>query len=192
MRDASIIDPDNPGCSQVPRGSVADSTCWSLVAVAAFNFSRLAGSEGLLLPTAQKLGGSLIRDSPFACIVPCTIGQDRCPIPDRTGASGDGLARHCQRPGLVFTWEATRMVSMDRSRRARPNVLEHVLRAELLAMIGRVRGLRDTLVHFADMTSPPMRARTSLAMARIANPERSNSRFRLCRIALHREMNLPR
>jgi hypothetical protein len=63
------------------------------------------------------------------------------------------------------------MVSMDRSRRARPNVLEQVLRAELLAMIGRVRGLRDTLVHFAGVTSPPMRARTSLAVARVNQPK---------------------
>jgi hypothetical protein len=84
------------------------------------------------------------------------------------------------------------MVSMDRLRRARPNVLEQVLRAEFLAMIGRLRALRDTLVHFADMSSPSMRARASLAVARVTNPERSNSRVRLARIALHREMNLPR
>jgi hypothetical protein len=62
------------------------------------------------------------------------------------------------------------MLSMDRLRWARPNVLEQVLRAELLAMINRLRGLHDTLVHFADMTSPPMRARTSLAVARVTNP----------------------
>lgn len=62
------------------------------------------------------------------------------------------------------------MVSMDRSRWAKPNVLEQVLRADLLTMIGRLRGLRDTLVHFADMISPPMGARTSLAVARVTNP----------------------
>ena len=66
------------------------------------------------------------------------------------------------------------MVSMDRLRWARPNVLERVLRANLLAMIGRLRGLPDTFVRFADMTSPRMCAQTSLAVARVRKPARSN------------------
>jgi hypothetical protein len=50
------------------------------------------------------------------------------------------------------------MAVTDRLRRARPNVLEQVLRANLLAMIGRLSGLLDTLVRFADMTSLVIRA----------------------------------
>ena len=83
------------------------------------------------------------------------------------------------------------MVVMDRLRRARPNVLEQVLRANLLAMIGRLSGLLDTLVRlvrFADMTSLVTSARTSLVAARVTNPR---DRIR-SRIAHHREMNLPR
>ena len=80
------------------------------------------------------------------------------------------------------------MVSMDRLRWARPNVLERVLRANLLAMIGRLRGLPDTFVRFADMTSPRMCAQTSLAVARVRNPR---DRIR-SRIAHHQEMKLLR
>jgi hypothetical protein len=80
------------------------------------------------------------------------------------------------------------MVSMDRLRWARPNVLEQVLRANLLAMIGRLPGLLDTLVRFVETTSPAMCARTSMVVARVTNPR---DRIR-SRIAHHREMNLPR
>ena len=80
------------------------------------------------------------------------------------------------------------MVSMDRSRWARPNVLEQVFRANSLAMISRLRGLLDPLVRFADMKSLVMPARTSLVVARLINPR---DRIR-SRIAHHREMNLPR
>ena len=80
------------------------------------------------------------------------------------------------------------MVSMDRLRWARPNVLEQVLRENLLAMIGRLRDLLDPLVRFADMMSLVMSTRTSLVVARVTNPR---DRIR-SRIAHHQEMNSPR
>lgn len=59
---------------------------------------------------------------------------------------------------------------MDRLRWTRPNVLERVLRANSLAMIGRLRGLFDPLVRFGDMTSLVTSARTSLVVARVTSP----------------------
>jgi hypothetical protein len=83
------------------------------------------------------------------------------------------------------------MLSMDRLRWARPNVLEQVLRANLLAMIGRLRGLFDTFVHFADVISPADASANVVGRRESHQPKGSNSRVRLCRIAHHREMNLP-
>ena len=80
------------------------------------------------------------------------------------------------------------MVLVDRLRWARPNVLEQILRANLSAMTGHLRGLFDPLVRFADMTSLVTSARTSLVAARVTS---SRDRIR-SRIAHHREMNLPR
>jgi hypothetical protein len=143
---------------------------WSLVAVAAFDFSRLAGVRRPVPGCCLK-----IRRIAYSRLTVCL----HCALHNRAGPVSNSGSNWrirrwgrptLQRPGPVFTLEATGVVSMDRSRWAKPNVLEQVLRADLLTMIGRLRGLRDTLVHFADMISPPMGARTSLAVARVTNP----------------------